>query len=206
MKLKTTLAITLLLILPALAAQTTTTTANQTAAATPHGTSTIEMICFVVTILGIAALAYSYLLTQTQDGLEAQAANLKRLIEKQRAEIRENESLIAKQREDLGKTVDWRVAEEAAKAGKLSQAKRQQPADSLRMEYWKRLQDMSFEGGEVDKLEAQRKEMENIIELTKTKYHSRVIDEKTFGEIVGEYEKKLIELESKINKARGKTE
>lgn len=177
---------------------------NATAQAQPQESST-EIIAMVLIVIAIAAIAYTYRLTQTKDRLEEKIKNYKKIIDKQRTEIRENEETLARQREELSRKLDSRVKDEVSKTEKLAVSKKQ-GADSLRMEYWNRiakLDTLTPQSTDVEKLENEKKEIEKIIALTKEKYHTRVIDEKTFSEIVGEYEKKLIEIESKLNELKG---
>jgi len=74
--------------------------------------------------------------------------------------------------------------------------------------YWDRLASTitksSASGGELAELEAKKKDLQDMIELTKTKYHQREIDEKSFSDIIKDQQKQLIEIESKINKLKSK--
>ena len=42
-----------------------------------------------------------------------------------------------------------------------------------------------------------------MIEMTKAKYHTRAIDEKSFSNIIEDYQKRLIEIEAKLRKMSG---
>ncbi|MCX6695523.1 MAG: AAA family ATPase, partial [Candidatus Altiarchaeota archaeon] len=52
----------------------------------------------------------------------------------------------------------------------------------------------------VEDLLRQKAEIESMIELAKSKYHKRELDEESFREITRDDQKKLIEIESKLNK------
>ncbi|MFH0860989.1 MAG: carboxypeptidase-like regulatory domain-containing protein [Candidatus Altiarchaeota archaeon] len=55
------------------------------------------------------------------------------------------------------------------------------------------------EGDEVSRLRKERDQIGYMINLTKIKFHKRNIDEESFREIVRDYQKKLIEIEAKLN-------
>lgn len=57
---------------------------------------------------------------------------------------------------------------------------------------------------ELEKLIKKRAEMEEMIALTKNKYHRREIDDQSFREIMRDYQKKLIEVEAKIRETQAK--
>ena len=52
---------------------------------------------------------------------------------------------------------------------------------------------------ELEQLQRQKKEVEDLIEIAKSKFHNRNLDEESFREIVRDQQKKLIEIESKIS-------
>jgi len=54
------------------------------------------------------------------------------------------------------------------------------------------------ETNELDSLKKERDRLKYMINRTKIKYHKREIDEESFREIVRDYQKKLIEVETKI--------
>ncbi|MDD5111645.1 MAG: carboxypeptidase-like regulatory domain-containing protein [Candidatus Altiarchaeota archaeon] len=56
------------------------------------------------------------------------------------------------------------------------------------------------EGGQDDlgKLRKDRSQLEYMINLTRTKYHQRSINEESFREIIRDYQEKLIEVEARI--------
>ncbi len=55
----------------------------------------------------------------------------------------------------------------------------------------------------VKDLEKQKKEIENVLEIARTKYHKREIDEGSFKQITTDKQQKMIELESKIQSLKG---
>lgn len=60
---------------------------------------------------------------------------------------------------------------------------------------------LAEEGEPMDELSSLKKERDRInymVNLTKTKYHQRKLDEESFREIVRDYQKTLIEIETKI--------
>lgn len=55
---------------------------------------------------------------------------------------------------------------------------------------------------EMTRLQKETDQIEYMINLTKIKFHKRQLDEESFREIVRDYQKKLIELEAKINRLK----
>ncbi len=58
---------------------------------------------------------------------------------------------------------------------------------------------------EIERLKKQRAEMDEMITLTKNKYHKREIDDQSFREIMRDYQKKMIELETKMREEEEKS-
>gem|GEM_PF-5106068 len=52
---------------------------------------------------------------------------------------------------------------------------------------------------ELLKLQSEKSNIEEMIRIAKTKYHKRKLDEESFREIIRDHQKKLIEIEAKIN-------
>lgn len=52
--------------------------------------------------------------------------------------------------------------------------------------------------GELSNLKKEKKQLEYMINLTRTKYHERSINEESYREIIRDYQEKLIEVEAKI--------
>ena len=163
--------------------------------------STTDILMMVITVIALASIIYTYHLTQTEKGLEHKAAELKKIIDKQRAEISQNQTLLAQQSRQLSKDVDSRVEDEIRKAEKLAQPKKQN-TDPIRMEYWGKIEKMSAPASSINtqKMLVEKKDLETLIEITKKKYLERELDEKAFGEIIGGYQRRLIEIESKLGK------
>ena len=55
----------------------------------------------------------------------------------------------------------------------------------------------------MEKLAAEKNEVESMIELSRTKYHRREIDEESFREIVRDHQKKIIEIEARMKSLGG---
>ncbi len=62
------------------------------------------------------------------------------------------------------------------------------------------------EATELSKLQDERKTLEEMIILAKKKYHKRKLDEESFREIVKDPQKKLIEIETKINQIEARVQ
>ncbi|MCX6695124.1 MAG: carboxypeptidase-like regulatory domain-containing protein [Candidatus Altiarchaeota archaeon] len=78
-----------------------------------------------------------------------------------------------------------RGKKEEYKSTHLESATVEQPAESL------------------DKLAKEKAEIESMIELSRSKYHKREIDEESFREIVRDQQKKLIEIEARTRSLKG---
>ncbi len=63
--------------------------------------------------------------------------------------------------------------------------------------------DKSEPGSELERLQKERDQIDYMINLTKIKFHKRKIDEESFREIARDYQKKLIEVEAKIDELTG---
>jgi len=55
---------------------------------------------------------------------------------------------------------------------------------------------------EITELERRKKDLEEVIEITKRKYQRRELDEKSFGEIIKDQQKQMIEIEATINRLK----
>ncbi|MFH1297370.1 MAG: hypothetical protein ABIJ04_08880 [Bacteroidota bacterium] len=139
-----------------------------------------------------------------------EVAKNKRILLIQRKKIRENEDNIKRQGNLLSDQEKRKLFDEA---GKLTGQKTPETEGRLRLEYWEKLEKelgdtptSVTESTQLIELRNKRKEVENMIDLSKQKYHRRLLDEQSFREIVKEYQKKLIELESEITKVEGKKE
>lgn len=55
---------------------------------------------------------------------------------------------------------------------------------------------------DISKLKKERDQVEYMINLTKIKFHKRKIDEESFREIARDYQKKLIEIEAKLDRLK----
>jgi len=56
----------------------------------------------------------------------------------------------------------------------------------------------------LEELERRRQQTEEMVAITKVKYHRREIDEESFREITRDQQEKLIEIESRIKELKGK--
>lgn len=171
-------------------------------AAPASAQSGVESLGYIALALGILSLLYSHNLTRGKRGLEAQIAREKAILKKLRGEVQTCRDELEKHRIEAQAAVDEKTASEIRKAGESAHVMRE--SDGLRKEYWDRLGHMGVaENAELKKLLDEKQEIEGMIELTKAKYHTRAIDEKSFSDITEEYQKKLIELEAKIRKLKG---
>jgi hypothetical protein len=179
---------------------------------TGHETECDENTQIVLAILGAIALLsiiYAYNLTQTSKGLESKIRRNKEIILKQRAEIRSNEEIIRKQVGELTAKQKTKVEEEIQKSkSKTVSMKPHMHRDRLQKEFWDKLDKTGKipsqlqANTELEKLKEEYNEIKGLIDITKSKYYKRLIDESSFNEITREYQKRLIEIESKIAKLK----
>ncbi|HHQ45334.1 MAG TPA: hypothetical protein ENN13_04250 [Candidatus Altiarchaeales archaeon] len=161
----------------------------------------IQPLFFAGILFGVLAIAYAYHVTQSKNGLEAKISAYKKVLARQRQEIEENEARIMMQRRDLGLADEQEVRKVDSGMSRESRS----GGSNLRDEFWHRLAKIDVKSKPVDleSLESllnQKREIEEMIDLSKAKYHTRALDEEGFNEITREYQKKLIEIESKIRK------
>ncbi len=55
---------------------------------------------------------------------------------------------------------------------------------------------------DIDALKKEKERIENLVALTKKKYHKRKIDDESFREMIRDYQKRLIEIEEKMNEKK----
>ncbi|MFH1054654.1 MAG: hypothetical protein V1744_01020 [Candidatus Altiarchaeota archaeon] len=162
--------------------------------------SGLESLGVTALILGAIALVYAYRLTNTKNGLESQILKDKALLNRIRQEIKAERETLDRLRADAKQFLDDRVGQEMKKTGSAKEVKK----EGLRQEYWGRISQMSgkVEDPELKRLMGEKAEIQSMIEITKTKYHTRAIDEKSFSNITEGYQKRLIEIEARISKLK----
>ncbi|MFH0861351.1 MAG: hypothetical protein V1921_09135 [Candidatus Altiarchaeota archaeon] len=168
-----------------------------------------KSVSVVLVVMFALILVNLYNISPQVGRVTAELNKNKRVLLLQRKKIRENEDLLRRQQSVLSDADKKKLSEaagEAAPGPKESQAE-----GTLRLEYWEKLEKelgdtptSVTESTHLTELRNKRKEIENMIELSKQKYHRRLLDEQSFREIVKDYQKKLIELESEISQLEGK--
>lgn len=157
-------------------------------------------VLFILGIFfGVCSLIYTYQRTQVKGGLEHEIRREKKLLKRLREEIAENRDALIRQRMELGEGDD---AGEIAARMRESMDTSRRKASGISKHFWNKIEieGSQEEVSEVDALLDEKREIEEMIKLTKNKYHRRVIDEASFNEITKDYQKKLIEVESRIRK------
>jgi hypothetical protein len=80
-----------------------------------------------------------------------------------------------------------------------------QKSTDVKGDYWDKISwDNDPKKSELNALADERDDLQRYIERAKTKYHSRAIDDKTFSHITEDYQKKLIEVEAKMEKIQSR--
>jgi len=168
-----------------------------------------DLQLFSYILIGISALAifYSYRLSTAKTGLDSKIDRNKKILMRQKEELKANKGKLKKQIGIMTSRQEKKMLEEIEKSKAIT-GMRKPRHDVLQKAYWDKIGKISEtkvrEGDtmELEKLEDEHSEIKKMIELTKSKYYKRVIDEGTFNEITKDYQKKLIELESKIAKLK----
>ncbi|MFH1404272.1 MAG: hypothetical protein ABIH11_08395 [Candidatus Altiarchaeota archaeon] len=166
-----------------------------------------QLVFGVLSVMAVFAILYSYRLTQGKSGLESRLRRNKEVLLKQRDEIQANDLRISKQKEILSEQQERKVVGEMKKSMEKASTGHVHK-ETLRREYWDKIgrisesMSTSTSESELKQLLEQQSEVKKMIELTKSKYYQRSIDEASFNEITMEYQKQLIEIESKISKLK----
>jgi hypothetical protein len=164
----------------------------------------ISSIGYVGFIFGALALLYTYAQTQTKNGLDRQIRRDRSLLHRLKNEINEAKGDLEKIRFDTKSITDEMDRDEIRRIE--GAPKNNKKTASLRGDYWERIDELSHDAGHPSRqrLEEDKRDIETMIEMTKAKYHTRAIDEKTYTNIIEEYQKKMIEIEAKMKKLEGK--
>jgi len=164
--------------------------------------STLDSIGLIGYVFGALAIIYAWRTTSAQGGIEERIGKEKALLIRIRQEIVSEKQTLERLRRDIKDVSDDKLKSEMKKADEKPTKKEQA---GLRNDYWNRIDEIS--GGkadpEVKKLTDERAEIQTMIEMTKAKYHTRAIDEKSFSNIIEDYQKRLIEIEAKLKKLSG---
>lgn len=162
--------------------------------------------------LCVASLAYNLILIYQKSRLSFKLAAKEGLVRKMQLDLRErqdrldaDETKIEEQNElieEQRQLLDTSPVHEGLRKAKDNLE------TGLQKRYWERLERLGnpAEDSKLAGLYVERDEINGLIELAKIKYHTRVIDEKSFSNITEEYQKRLIELESKIKKVESEEE
>lgn len=151
----------------------------------------------ILSLVSILLLLYSY-------KLHAENTRLRNEARRYRAKLAEYINTEEK-REDSHPNLEQGEQKHLELKKKLHEGVVDQYAKRL---YWDRLTStlnkVSSLGEELTQLENKKRDLEEVIELTKRKYYQREIDEKSFTDIIKENEKQMIDAEAKIAKLRKK--
>ena len=111
-----------------------------------------------------------------------------------RKENEENKEKLSRFQTNLEK----QVGQEMKKAHPAPETRTREAA--IRDDYWAKIGDLTPLGGskETETLEAEKQSIDQIIELTRSKFRSGIIDEGTCKKITNDYLRRLIEIESRL--------
>jgi hypothetical protein len=167
---------------------------------------TPQVIIDAAVVLGLLSLGYNLALILQKKQLNKKISSKDGFVRKLQTELREKEQHL---KDDERKILQQKqIIEEQRKLVETSpltqQLKKTQGNQDFSMErrHWERLDKVGSpsENTPLKPLLTERDDINGLIELAKVKYHTRAIDEKSFSNITEDYQKRLIELESKIKK------
>lgn len=163
----------------------------------------------IILIMGVVVVINLYNISPQVQKIRVELNKNKRTILLQRKKIRENEDTLKRNADVLSQVEEKKIMKETSR-----DSKEKIPFEKeghLRLEYWEKLEkelggtpSSVTESTKLTDLRNKQVEIEKMVELSKQKYHRRLLDEQSFREIVKDYQKKLIELESEISKLEGK--
>lgn len=146
---------------------------------------------FLLLGVTIVLVLMTYSLYSENRKLKSELIRYADIIKKQATERKIRDSMSQQKNATLVQT-------QPDKLDKISEIRKEQ----MKKRFWDKLE-KSFEPEveqELEKLIAEKKRLDEMIELTKSKYHRREIDESGFKNIITEYQKQLIDIESRIKK------
>jgi hypothetical protein len=108
--------------------------------------------------------------------------------------------------ERLQEDLRRKEAEEVRRAEEELRRKEAEESEKKRKEEEERRKSEVLSDQELARLLAEKDEIEKKIEAVKRRYYQRQVDENVFNDILGEYEKQLIELDVRIEMKKGSKE
>jgi hypothetical protein len=164
--------------------------------------SGLESLGYVAAAFGLMSLIASYQLIYRRSGLDEQISKKAILLKRLQEETKEAQDKLNFLRKEAGEMESQAIAE-IQKSTKMRGTNLE--PDKLRKEYWDHLQQMgeiSPDSRELRKLMVEKADLEHMVEMTKSKYLEWSMDEKSFNNIIEGYQRKIIELETKIQRLR----
>ena len=168
-------------------------------------TEGIWIIPGAITLLAMLAIAYIYQQISKEDGLEKRIKKNREILRTQMREIRENQEKIERQKKLLDEKEEKEVSGEIEEVVK-GHASFRRGSRGIRGDFWDKLGRVGSSKEEEKRrkllrkgLREEREKIQEMIKLTKQKYHKKEIGETGFKEMINEYQRKLIEIEAKIN-------
>ena len=101
------------------------------------GCESLQSVFIIGIIFASLAIAYTYKQTQMRDGLEAQILRNKKIIEKQKKEIADNEHTLNEQKTELDGSEDKELG---ILTERMQQKSKDKATTGLRSEFWRRIE------------------------------------------------------------------
>jgi|GEM_PF-2430694 len=158
-------------------------------------------ITIVLGLMALLLLVNIYKVGDEYIHLEKAAARNKKKIAHQKKEIYLNKKKLERILEEISRKDREKIKSELGSTNTEITSRESRFQDTL----WNQLEKTTTpKQSENARLNAQRKEIEELINVTKKKYTKRQLDEDGFRGIVRDYQKQLIEIENKIKKTSPK--
>lgn len=163
--------------------------------------NSLESLGYVAAVFGILSLTLSYRLIYQRNGLDEQIAKKTAILKKLIEEEKKYEEAANRRRQEAA-AVGQRLMSELKKTKEAVGSKGDKVGFSR--EYWDRIQTLGEmeEDPQLNKLMEEKAEVENMLASAKARYLE--LDEKIYKNIIEGYQSRLIEIETKIKKIRGR--
>lgn len=166
-------------------------------------------VALLVTAMAALILINLYKISPEVQKIRKEILRNKKLLLIQRRKLNEQKKLLDAQRKKVCDVPEGeRILVEVSKISENGSS----DSGGMRMEHWERIEkkfgeiNPDSDEAKLAELEDKKNEIQGLIELSRKKYHQRILDEQSFREITKDYKRRLIEVESEINKFEKKKE
>jgi hypothetical protein len=177
----------------------------------------LQDLVYSAIILVCVSIAMNLVLLVDKRGQGVKVALVQAAMSKMQSEVKLKDQVLRKYREDVH-VMRFQLEEQkkllektqfSAEMSRISESiDEKQRAFRVERGYWDNIDRIGdpTSSPQISKLIDEKEEIQGMLEITKMKYHTRAIDEKSFSNITQEYQKKLIEIDSKLQRLQGDTD